>query len=114
MSSVSCNAGEIYHGNTCREGNQETCVLGKPAVPETTIMPTLPTTTNEPPPLLSDLKEICMDVFFAARPYLDCGMFAGCIRGSGTVFSCAEDQIFDPNLLVCVEGDRHAVSEIYI
>lgn len=110
MTSVSCNPGEIYYGNTCREGNQDTCQLGPPAVTvPPTEGPTDPPPTTIAPPLSTNLKEICEGVFFAARPYMDCGMFAGCVRGTGTIFQCAEQEVFDPNLLICVEGDRHAV-----
>lgn len=58
---------------------------------------TRPTTETEP-----ILNEICADVFFGARPYMDNKIiFVGCVRGLGTLYQCYTEEIFNPNTNEC-------------
>ena len=113
MSSVSCNVGEIYSGSTCRPGDPKTCSLESFTTVSPEISTDLATETSSTPSTVApgiDLEQICDGVFFAPRAYQDCAMFVGCIQGYGTIFNCKENEIFDPINLICIEGDRFAVS----
>jgi hypothetical protein len=50
-----------------------------------------------------NINEICYGVFFEARPFPgNDNLFIGCVRGSGIVFQCYHNEIFDSSRLKCV------------
>lgn len=73
---------------------------------EDTTTTTTEATTPEPQP---NLDEICQGVFFAARPFPNSNsLYVGCIRSSGVLFQCFDDEIFHPVIHECV-SDRTSV-----
>ncbi|CRL08380.1 CLUMA_CG021328, isoform A [Clunio marinus] len=115
----------------CVPGNPETCeIFGSsstttaPTLPTTPITPIASTTPNTPTPEITstvpitptqgtttsspidpvDLDEICRGVFFEALPYPNSlEHYVGCIRGSGVVFKCYEDEFFHPVIHECLQ-----------
>lgn len=103
-----CSANQIFNprSSNCEAGNQDTCELYSETttVPPTSESPATEPPTTEPPTTTTEgttqrppvnLDEICYGIFFAARPYPDSQtIYVGCIRGSGVLFKCFEDEYF--------------------
>lgn len=54
-----------------------------------------------------DINQICEDVFFEPRPFPgNDQFFIGCIRGTGVILQCYENETFDNNLLKCIRNDE--------
>lgn len=89
-----CNTGNVFDlsARACVPGDQETCE----------IFGSITTTSTQPPP--PSLEEICLGLFFEARPYPgSTTQFVGCIRGSGVLFTCHQDEIFDNYTNECLK-----------
>jgi hypothetical protein len=54
-----------------------------------------------------DLNKMCREKLFKALPHPNnTNLFIGCVQGRGTLLSCAaEDEVFDPFLISCVNSE---------